>query len=437
MNNLEDIEHILKQTTAPQPRRELRSDFTSQALSRIAQGPKPPRRPWWQQYLQFHKPATVLAGVAVLVLLGGSTYAATDGFTRLPIFFNVKQSQVKTLESGDKIVSVDTQDCSIEHWNPTTQRLESNDRTYLYRLKANSSLTIEQMSQMVQGNCEFAAQTKNGVRQSALEIYLATHPEDNGSLAGGFANEIITNITADSLTTRGKVQYNGVIKSYSLAFRHIAKDVLVTENGGAISWDSLSVGDSIAYVYRASGNALSNSETTPPWNLNTDETTLVYVEKNSANIQSYFDYTVHSGMDFEEVVPCDHGQDGYCAKYGPVPPPRTELDDSAASISIQDAVMYHNNTFATSDPAAIRELQQKTLSLFTPEISAKIKVSPKHNYLTCGRDMPSFFTPQNAKRLDDSRLSRAVLFTAQDGSQFTVTYVANTHNNHITAIQCP
>ncbi|QQS18641.1 hypothetical protein IPL68_00900 [Candidatus Saccharibacteria bacterium] len=300
-------------------------------------------------------------------------------------------------------------------------------------------MSVEQVAQMIQGKCEFDAQTNNGVRQSALDAYNASHPTDKETLVGGYANEIITAITPNSLSTHGEMQYNGTLRKYDLTFLNISPDAIVGEKSQNNGWSSLRVGDSIAYVYRAKGKALANSEITPPWELNTDEATIVYVEKNPTNVRAYFDFTNHFGIDFEEVVPCQQGPGGYCAKYGPTAPPRTELDNTPASMVIQDAYMYLSNSYEqyinSSSPSAVTDLRHKFIESFAPELAKKIAESPDYNAALCGHSMTKFFTPQNAKQ-SDQNVVRDIVFTANDGSEFTVTLTASIQTNRITNITC-
>ncbi len=439
MKSNEDIELLLSSQAAPKPKRNLRPDFTQRLVLDLRENPKPKRRPWWQQYLPFHTPATAFASIAVVVILSGTAYATTDGFTKLPSFLNIRHAKEQTLANGDRLLSIDTQDCKIEQWDETEKKLVASDRTYLYRLKAGSTMTADQVAQMLQGKCEFEAQTSSGIRQSALAAYTATHPADKNSLVGGYANEIITAITSHSLSTHGEVQYNGSLKKYDLTFRTISPDVIVTEGSQSIGWGDLRVGDSIAYVYRATDGALDGAETTPTWELPTNEATIVYVEKNSPNVRAYFDYTTYYGIAFEEVVPCQDGLNGYCAKYGPLAPPRTELDNSPASVAIQDAYMYLSNSYGqyinSTNPAAAKDLRRKFVESFTPELAKTIADSPDYTAALCGHTMTEFFTPQHAKQSGED-IVRDILFTSKDGDSFTVTLTANVQTNLITNISC-
>lgn len=439
MKNIRDIDTLLSTQAAPKPKRELRPDFTAQIMATLKENPQPRRRAWWQRYLQFHKQAAAFASIAVLLVVTATAYATTDGFTQLPSFLNIRHAEQQTLKTGERIITIDTQGCKLVEWDETAKKLIASDRTYLYRVKSGSSITNDQVAQMVQGKCEFEAQTNNNTRQSALATYTTSHPEDKDHLVGGYANEIITAITPTSLSTHGEMQFNGALKSYDLTFKHIASDATVTENGELRNWNDLQVGDSIAYVYLATGNALKNSETTPPWVLNTDETTMMYVEKNSPNVRAYFDYMNHYGLDFEQVLPCEKGPGGYCSKYGPTPPPLTELDNSPASMTIQNAYMILANSYGSylkeTHPEEIVSLQKKFLDSFAPALRAKIEASPNYSAALCGHTMTEFFTEQNAKQTGDT-LTRDILFTAHDGSQFTIAFTASTKTNLITDLRC-
>jgi hypothetical protein len=208
MKNAQDIETLLTKEAAPKPRRELHQNFTSSIIETLKHNPKQERRPWWQRYLEFQKPAVAFASVAIVVMLTATAYATTDGFTRLPSFLNIHSAEQKTLPSGERIISIDTQGCKLEEWDESARKLTISDRTYLYRLSAGTSLTGDEIAQMVQGKCEFEAQTVSGVRTTALEKYALVQPRDKNHLVGGYANEIITDVSPTSLSTRGEMREN-------------------------------------------------------------------------------------------------------------------------------------------------------------------------------------------------------------------------------------
>lgn len=438
MKDIAYVEKLLQNQAAPKPRRRLSSNFTSTILQEIYDNPKSKRRPWWQHYLPFHKPAAALASAAALAIFTGTAYAATDGFTKLPSFLNIREATEQVLSSGEKIISINTQDCKIVAWDEAAKRLTATDRTFLYRLKPGSKMTGDQVAQMVQGKCEFEAQTATSVRQSALASYVAAHPTEKDHLVGGYASEIITAITPGSLSIHGEMQYDGSVKKYDLTFNSIAPDVTVAKTVAAVgSWRDLEVGDSITYVYQTTGNGLSHSETTPPWELNTHEVTIVYVEKNPPNVRAYFDFTNHIGVDFEEVVQCQSNQNGYCAKYITAPQ-RTEFDNTPAAMVTQDAYMYLMNSrsqYITENPQQAADLKRKFLASFTPGLRMTIESSPNYSAALCGHLGIMDYTPQHARK-DGDNIVRTIDFRSTDYRGFSIEFTVDIKTNLVTSIDC-
>ncbi|QQS18640.1 hypothetical protein IPL68_00895 [Candidatus Saccharibacteria bacterium] len=121
MKSSKDIEALLSNQMPPEPQRDLGLNFTQRLLVELRENPKLKRRPWWQQYLPFHTPATALASLIVLVILSSTAYAATDGFTKLPSFLNIRHTQEQTLVNGDRIISIGTQGCKIQEWDESVK----------------------------------------------------------------------------------------------------------------------------------------------------------------------------------------------------------------------------------------------------------------------------------------------------------------------------
>jgi hypothetical protein len=81
---------------------------------------------------------------------------------------------------------------------------------------------------------------------------------------------------------------------------------------GKLPFSDLKVGDHVAYSYRATGDALTHSETTAPNEVDYSQQTLLMVVKNTPNITAAIDYQKYSGKDFHEVTPCHKTPNGYC-----------------------------------------------------------------------------------------------------------------------------
>lgn len=437
MSDIDDFLHNLR----PNPRRGLNPDFTKRVITEVQE------RPLTDSFtttckkviaMNVRKPTIVVASfVAMLIVLGGTAYATTEGFTQLPSFLSaIFRSDTPVADTdGDRIVTIDTKVCTIEHWDEAAQQLSRENSTFYYLIHKSSKLTNEQVTQMVQGNCEFADVTTadRGVMAELEQLNSA----NKNSIIGGYVNDKITVLTPTSLSLRTEMNYNGEIKTIDSTYTHIDPAVIVADSSGKLMWDNLKVGDSVAVKYRASGDALAHSESILSWQNDTEHMTVVYVYKNSPNVAASFDYTKYYGIDFEQVIPCTGKPSGYCPAYGPIEPPRTELDNSAASMVIQDTYMFYENSFSRYlSIAEAGKLREKALANISSDLAMIIAATPLYDGLVCGREQPKYTTAQNAK-ISGSTLTRDIILTYQDGSDITATVVADTTTNKITAIQCP
>lgn len=314
---MKNIDDLLRQSSAPTPRRELSADFTQNTLHKLAE----PRRRFsriketfrmkFATFTRAHKPAAIALALLGTVVISGTASAATIGWPNVVALL----SGQKNLSDGSRVVQVDTKNCRFITALNITKTKTSPNSTYYYRVKPASPLTNEQITQMVQGNCDSEAESV--LNQQAITQITGKSPYDGTSgLVGGYIDNVITAISPSSVSvkfTMPMVQNNKqVYKNYAQTFNHIDPKIIVIDKGKQISLSDLHVGDHIALSYRATGDALLHSETTAPGDINTDETTLAIVVKDSPSITAMLQYRAHNSTDFEEVTPCSSQPTGYC-----------------------------------------------------------------------------------------------------------------------------
>lgn len=134
------------------PRRALSVDFTAQVVSEITAYPNTPRKEPLMKRL-FARPAAVVAAVALVVLLGGTSYAITDGFTKTPDFSRIFGYSQTQEASGDRVLAVATTDCSAV--KTVADSSNGTDRTLYFRVKKDTNIPNDDVLKFVQGYCEY------------------------------------------------------------------------------------------------------------------------------------------------------------------------------------------------------------------------------------------------------------------------------------------
>lgn len=305
---MKDIEKLLQASGNSKPRRALRTDFTDNITSYLA---KHPRASWRERLMEvrsmkwFTRPAIALSALALMILAGGGAYAAVGGWPGVIAIFGGQQ----TLPSGDRIVKVDTKNCSYVSAFSITDKSKVQNELY-YRVKNGSKLTNEQVVELVQGNCFAEEQAK--FDQTVIKDALGTNPLNKDRIVGGYADSVVTAVTESSISLEFVMPIGNELKTVKQTFNHIAPDVLVYQSPNKLTWADIKVGDHVSYSYRASGEALAKSETTPLSAVNPDEQIIVMINKNTPEYSTAIKYQKYNGNEFEEVVPCSGQADGYC-----------------------------------------------------------------------------------------------------------------------------
>jgi len=311
---MRDIETRLKNSRVT-PRRPLRPDFTVQTIAKIGEEgvKRPGRRPKWKEYLQMkllNKPAAALTAVVLAITIGGTAYAAVGGLSGITALFGGQEDA----GGGARIVKVDTQNCPhVDAFNITDHQ-RSAHATYYFKIKPSSRLSNQQVVAMVQGYCEADAE---GVVNGLAVQKIQSEPQNQNTLVGGYVDSVITALSSQSLTIRSVVPYyapNGSVNHViTQTFTKFDPEFVVVNQGALQPFSSLKVGDHIAVSYRATGDALTHSETLPPDQVDASAQTLVYVTKVSTHSSEYYEYQKYHGAEFEQVTPCSKTTSGYCS----------------------------------------------------------------------------------------------------------------------------
>jgi hypothetical protein len=281
------------------PRRELSATFTQTITNHIQAHPRPRRRMSLKELFMkiLDKPAIALAGIVATIAISGTAYAAVVNWPNISAMFGGEQQT----EHG-RIVKVDVQNCRTDNAFTIMKPADQRGEPRYFMVKKESTLTNDQVTQMVFGNCEQGAQS---------EVLLnTTTPMEN--VVGGYIDNTVTAISAQSITLESQVPIGESIQRVKKTFNRIDPAVQVYYKSEAMKFSDLKVGDRVGFSYRATGKALSHSETLNPLDLNTDEATIVLIIKNTPAASAAIDYQKHYGKEFEEVVPCEFNLTGYC-----------------------------------------------------------------------------------------------------------------------------
>ena len=287
------------------PRRELRADFTQTISDHIQAHPRHRRMSAQEFFMKLlDKPAMAIAALVVAVVISGTAYAAANWPNITAIFGGEQQTP------QGRIVKVDTANCHSETAFTVTKPTDQRGGPRYFRIKDGSKLTNDQVTQMVKGQCEQGAQS-----DVLLDKMKQNYHGDN--VIGGYIDNTITALSATSITlasdipmgiSPNKVEVRHVVKT----FNHIDPAVQIYYKTDTLQLSDLKVGDHIAFAYRATGDALQHSETMSPAEVNTDETTIVMIVKNTPDAVAAVNYQKYLGSEFEEVTPCKSTPSGYC-----------------------------------------------------------------------------------------------------------------------------
>lgn len=302
---MKDIDILLTKNKI-KPQRLLREDFTKNITNHLDEHPHKTRLSYIKELLfmkLFTKPAIAVLAIVALVTTGGTAYAAVGGWPGIEALF----SGQKKVDNA-RIVKVDTKNCTITSAFNITAKDKRQD-TYYYKVINNSKLTNEQIVQMVRGYCEIGA---SGQASLNIKAELEKNPPNKDSMVGGYIDSVVTAISNSSISIESKMPIGDDVKTVKQTFSHIDPQVIVQGGGRRLSLSDIKAGDHVSITYRASGEALRNSETISPDKINTDEQVIVAISKNSKDLTASINYQKYNGKEFEQVVPCAEDATGYC-----------------------------------------------------------------------------------------------------------------------------
>lgn len=301
MNNLNEL--LTKHT--PKPRRGLRKNFTKNITNYLHEHPKQSLFSSIKETLvmkHLAKPAMVVATLAILVGVGGTAYAAVGGWEGIQAIFGGQQKVTNA-----RVVKVGTQNCTfINAFNIAEG--SKQDSAYYYKIKDDSKLTNEQVVQMVKGNCQLDRGSKVGLD---IATELAKDPLNKDATRGYYIDSEVTAVSSTSISLKSDIPYGPEMRTVSAAFP-VSQNVIVFEGNSMLTLQDIKVGDHIAMTYRATGNALTNSETTWLGDIVASKQLVVTIGKNSKDLSASIDYQKYNGQEFEQVVPCGSEPSGYC-----------------------------------------------------------------------------------------------------------------------------
>jgi|JI6StandDraft_1071083.scaffolds.fasta_scaffold03134_5 hypothetical protein len=445
---MKNIEDLLLENRGPLPTRELSHNFTATIVGELRTHPH--HLTGFQRFkenlhMKLHKPATVFAALGIMLAFGGTAYA-TDGFTQAPAFLNVVFSTKQRLPSGDRIVAVDTKGCKNVRWDPDISALREGNMTYYYRVSKGSTLTNQQVAQMVQGQCELD-NSQNAVTQDEL---VKLNPANKNTVVGSSAYDVITAISASSLSIHSKMPLgNNQVKEYERKYNHIDPTVIVYDSGSRarIAWSELKVGDHVTLSYRAAGNALKNSEVGSFGELNTDETTIVLVYRLTGNVEAIAEMSRYYGKEIMRAKPCDNDVNSWC-----------NYDDSRTKdVSLTGSSSIVPGTTTTPTPTELVESAYRTylksqgnnsdydyyqkardtfMQSVTPELATEIRSPHNYDRIMCAQNTPESISFGVGNKDGNTMILPVVVHWSSQDS-YTIQVHVNIGTNKISAIECP
>lgn len=432
---MNSVENRLRNASQPQPRRQLSNSFTSEIVAEIKTHPHAPKRENIFMKLR-QKPAIVAAVlVAVIVFGGGTTYAATDGFTKpfnLSNIFGYKESKSNT---GEQLVVVQLNDCSSAQI--TTQPQQVNpDRELMFRVKQGATETTDDLLKYVQGYCESYRQELNQQatikrieKLEAANVGPATMA-NNPAAEGNMTNTTGT-IKAVSTSSLTMTYPYGEGDSFDVVYSKLSPK-LVVEGPGATKLTDLQKGDTAFVIDRVGSDGSQ---------------TLLFVKRASGELAYYTALAQKSDIPFERVVKCDTDASGVCtldtapthgAPQNYTPPKKTNGGSSDASTAIDDGVRTIQTAYQEyfQQPTAAGKEAFITKYADTPLATALRQPAP-YDPIMCVQQGPVGLEFGDA-RTDTGTVTVTVYAAASAGipkrALLDVTY--STQYKKITAIDC-
>jgi len=301
----DDLETLLKHHREI-PRRELSKGFTATIINELENRPYQTLFSRSKELFAMNllkKPAMASAAVIACLVIGGTSYAAVGGWSGMQAFFGGE----KKVDNA-RIVTVNTNNCTITSaFNITSHN--KNESVYYYRVINGSKLTNEQIVQFVKGYCESTAQSQATFN---LMDELNKNPLNQGTVIGGYIDSTVTAIGDSGISIHSEVPIGNTIEKIDQTFPKIDPNVIVYSGNQRLALTNIHIGDHISLAYRASGDALTHSESIRPDQVDTSAQVVVSISKNTPDFTAAVNYQKYNGKEFEQVAPCSTDTSGYC-----------------------------------------------------------------------------------------------------------------------------
>ena len=393
-----DIDDRLQQAAERFDTRQVPDDFTARVLAEIRANPNTkPKKGLLMNLLQ--KPVIAVAVAALVILGGGTTYAATDGFTKPFNLNNIFGYQDLTDNNGAKIIRVKTSNCDSTP-NPAAQS-GTSDRDMYFRIKDAKAASTEQFTRWVQGYCEqYQYDLKNGDINSVLAEY------DSRNLDGSkppYVSNLVTESGLLGVVPEDKAVSISWIEApanshNANAYGVVDPEVVIRDwKGDNLKFSDLKSDRYASVVFREAKQDQLNDQA-------------VYIYQSSSNGTFYQKNREKIAKSVERVLPCKSHKSGYCTtkqataiesgKERAVDTRKKDQNSKAeqAVSAIEQAYGWYNLTMPGSDHQTL--VQSFGERYTTPELASSLLRPAPYDTIMCVQQAPgegqwySFLEPQ-------------------------------------------
>lgn len=168
---MNDFDELLRQSR-PTPRRDWAPDFTAQITAELRAHPDAPRKEPLMKRVFAHPIALTFAVLAV-IMISGTTYALTDGFTKAPDLNRIFGYLQTPEASGDRVLTIKTTDCSTI--KTVDKPGATSDQILYYRLNRDSKISNDDFLKYVQFQCEYGIHATSSAGDPHIEAGMAKY----------------------------------------------------------------------------------------------------------------------------------------------------------------------------------------------------------------------------------------------------------------------
>jgi hypothetical protein len=302
---MRDIDQLLAASGNPQPHRPLRANFTSDIIEHIKAQPRQASRLARAKekiLMNLHKPTIAFAAAAIAILLLGSTaYALTHWNTVTSVF----RSET-VLPSGNRIVGVDTTNCN--YFGKPDPKAAPQETAY-YEIKKESSLTNDQVVDMIKGICE--ENRANDAVNTIIQPYLK-----DGQNIMSSSGLRVASIDKDKLSVTNDPAYSKDMRYSGDNTYTLGKDVKVFDGTSPIKLSDIKAGDTLRLIVHDKRTIGSEGDRDDPNHWDDpqfiDILAMIRVPALSGSPDTFFG---RLGTDFVRVERCDSDPSGFCRVY--------------------------------------------------------------------------------------------------------------------------